>query len=80
MAIMDWAAWCLILGLSFISIGGLLVWAYGDSMGVRKTGIAHMGDLPRSAHFNGLLIYGIVLMVLGLGCLFQGTILLSHAG
>lgn len=74
MAIMDWAAWCVIAGLSFLSIGGLLIWAYGDSMNPRKieVGLGVTGNKPPS--FMGVIVYGIALMVLGLGCLVQGTL------
>lgn len=44
MAIMDWAAWCVIAGLSFLSIGGLLLWAYGDSMNPEKADEDHQED------------------------------------
>lgn len=74
MAIMDWAAWCVIAGLSFLSIGGLLIWAYGDSMNPRKVEVNLAGSANKPPSFMGVIVYGIALMVLGLGCLVQGTL------
>ncbi len=75
MAIMDWAAWCVIAGLSFLSIGGLLLWAYGDSMNPKKiqVSLALSSDAAKS-NFMGVIVYGIALMMIGLGCLVQGTL------
>ena len=78
MAIMDWAAWCVIAGLSFLSIGGLLLWAYGDSMNPKKAEAMltqSRGDRP---NFMGVIVYSIALMVLGLGCLVQGTLFIMN--
>ncbi|NDE90657.1 MAG: hypothetical protein EB059_05915 [Alphaproteobacteria bacterium] len=79
MAIMDWGAWSVIAGLSFLSIGGLLIWAYGDSMNPKKMGTPFDGNVnaPRP-DFVGVVIYGVVLMIIGLGCLVQGTLFLLH--
>ena len=74
MAIMDWAAWCVIAGLSFLSIGGLLIWAYGDSMNPRKVDAGFDVSSGKRPNFMGVIVYGIALMVLGLGCLVQGTL------
>ena len=75
MAIMDWAAWCVIAGLSFLSIGGLLIWAYGDSMNPKKVQVSLdlSGDTSKP-NFMGVIVYGVGLMVVGLGCLVQGTL------
>lgn len=78
MGIMDWAAWSLIAGLSFISIGGLLIWTYGDSINAKQTlglELSEQASIARK-RYAGLLIYGVVLIVLGLGCLFQGSLFL----
>lgn len=75
MGIMDWAAWCVIAGLSFISIGGLLIWAYGDAVSLRHGNVSL--DSPALAarrSFTSLVIYSIGLLVLGLGFLVQGTL------
>lgn len=75
MAIMDWAAWCVIAGLSFLSIGGLLIWAYGDSLNPRKIEVGIVGQVNNTRpNFIGVIVYGIVLIVIGLGCLVQGTL------
>ncbi len=73
MAIMDWAAWCVIAGLSFLSIGGLLIWAYGDSLNPRKVE-SSLSDGAGQPGFMGVIVYGVSLIVLGLGCLVQGTL------
>lgn len=75
MAIMDWAAWCVIAGLSFLSIGGLLIWAYGDSMNPKKVQVSlALSDGAAKPSFMGVIVYGIALMVIGLGSLVQGTL------
>lgn len=78
MGIMDWAAWSLIAGLSFLSIGGLLIWTYGDSINARRTAGLELDAQAIIARrrYAGLLIYGVALIVLGLGCLFQGSLFL----
>ncbi|MDX1922362.1 MAG: hypothetical protein SFW65_04450 [Alphaproteobacteria bacterium] len=78
MAIMDWAAWCVIAGLSFLSIGGLLIWAYGDSMNPKKVEAGLAGMTSKRPSFMGVIVYGIALMVVGLGCLVQGTLFLMN--
>ncbi len=78
MAIMDWAAWCVIAGLSFLSIGGLLLWAYGDSMNPEKADAGLSSINSKRPSFMGVIVYGIALMVLGLGCLVQGTLFLIN--
>jgi hypothetical protein len=74
---MDWAAWCVIIGLSFTAIGGLLVWAYGSSirLWVHST-VGDAGGVASRKQFTGVLIYSVVMIVLGLGCLAQGSILI----
>jgi hypothetical protein len=74
MAIMDWAAWCVIAGLSFLSIGGLLIWAYGDSLSPKKAPVNFVGQADSRPNFMGVIVYGIALIVMGLGCLVQGTL------
>jgi hypothetical protein len=74
MAIMDWAAWCVIAGLSFLSIGGLLLWAYGDSMNPKKADAGLVQTKTDRPDFMGVIVYSLALMVLGLGCLVQGTL------
>lgn len=75
MAIMDWAAWCVIAGLSFLSIGGLLIWAYGDSLNPKKIEVSlSLSNSTPKPNFMGVIVYGVALMVLGLGCLVQGTL------
>lgn len=78
MGIMDWAAWSLITGLSFISIGGLLIWTYGDSINAKRTLGLELDAQAVTARkrYASLLIYGVVLIVIGLGCLFQGSLFL----
>lgn len=76
MSIMDWAAWCVIIGLSSIAIGGLLIWAYGDAMKVwteRRPADDSSGVIARK-QFTGVLIYSMVMIVVGLGSLVQGTL------
>jgi hypothetical protein len=79
MAIMDWAAWCVIAGLSFLSIGGLLLWAYGDSLNPKKVEVGIVGQTNNNRQsFMGVIVYGFTLMVLGLGCLVQGTLFILN--
>lgn len=76
MSIMDWAAWSVIAGLSFISIGGLLLWAYGDN--IKLPGVTAMNRsgsaVAARRGFTGVIIYSIALLLFGLGFLIQGTL------
>jgi hypothetical protein len=80
MGIMDAAAWSLIWGLSFMSIGGLLIWAYGNSLSLKKakagSETVQLHDLKK--RFAGILIYSLLLIIIGLGSLVQGTLFLLH--
>lgn len=79
MAIMDWAAWCVIAGLSFVSIGGLLIWAYGEAIELRGGKGLKSPALTSRQQFTGVLIYSVVLIILGCGLLAEGTLLLSRS-
>jgi hypothetical protein len=80
MGIMDLAAWCVIIGLSFISIGGLLLWTYGETLNTRRTEANDMAALVSKRRFSGVLIYSVALIMLGLGSLVQGTLFILHGG
>lgn len=76
MSIMDWAAWSVIAGLSFISIGGLLIWAYGESMSAKNRVNLATDKLSVTArrNFAGVLGYSAALIVFGFGFLVRGTL------
>ncbi len=78
MSIMDWAAWCVIIGISCVAIGGLMLWAYGDSMRLwlDRKGADDEATLAGRRQFTGVLIYSMVLIVVGLAFLAQGTLFL----
>jgi hypothetical protein len=77
MSIMDLAAWSLIAGLSFISVGGLLIWAYGNSMqGKDYQRVAAGKAMAARKSFTSVLMYSAVMIVVGLGFLLQGTFFL----
>jgi multisubunit Na+/H+ antiporter MnhC subunit len=77
MAFADLTAWRVILGLSLMSVGGLVLWAYG----ARRTGsvVASLGpeaEATRNFHLNlvrWFFIYGVLVIA-------AGTLLLLWAG
>jgi hypothetical protein len=80
MSNMDWSAWCVIIGLSAIAMGGLVLWAYGDSIQLwltRKTA-DNQEALSSRRRFTGVLIYSAVMIVVGFGLLVQGSVMLLH--
>ncbi|HVY12092.1 MAG TPA: hypothetical protein VHB73_00845 [Alphaproteobacteria bacterium] len=78
MSMMDIAAWSLIAGLSFLSVGGLLIWTYGDCLQSSRPAQSHAAVNARK-NFMGVLIYSVAMTVAGLGMLVQGTFFLLHA-
>ncbi|MBI3418978.1 MAG: hypothetical protein HY053_02445 [Proteobacteria bacterium] len=78
MSIMDIAAWSLIGGLSLISVGGLLIWAYGDSLQVRQPGGGRTAVAARM-NFMGVLIYSVVMIIVGMALLLHGTFFLLNS-
>ena len=78
MSIMDLAAWSLIIGLSLISVGGLLIWAYGDSLQASKPSGAQAVVAARK-NFMGLLIYSVAMVVVGLVLMLQGSFFLLNS-
>lgn len=73
MAFSDLTAWRVILGLSLMSVGGLVLWAYG----ARHTGhviniIGPEAEATRNFHLNltrWFFIYGIIVIASGAGLL-----------
>ncbi len=80
MGLMDWNGWSIIFGLSFLSVGGLLVWAYGDSMRFWEGRTPSREERVMRLRFNGVIIYSTIMIVAGIVMLAGGTFaLLSHA-
>ena len=81
MSIMDLAAWSLIAGLSLISVGGLLIWAYGDSLQAKEYQglVKGAGAVAARRSFVNVLIYSVVMIVVGMVMLLQGTFFLLNS-
>jgi hypothetical protein len=81
MSIMDLAAWSLIAGLSLISVGGLLIWAYGDALQAKEYQSTAKGSAAVAARrsFVNVLIYSVVMIVVGMVLLLQGTFFLLNS-
>ena len=76
MAVSELAAWSVILGLALMSIGGLVLWAYGARR-AQSTVVASgpEAEATRNFHLNlvrWFFIYGILVIALGVSLLFWG--------
>jgi hypothetical protein len=81
MAFSDLTAWRVILGLSLMSVGGLVLWAYGTRH--MRTVVTSMGpeaEATRDFHLNlvrWFFIYGILVITSGAGLLlWAGSVFL----
>jgi len=76
MPVTQLAAWSVILGLSLMSVGGLVLWAYGARR-VRHAIAAAGPEAEATRNFHAHLvrwffIYGMFVIVLGAALLFWG--------
>jgi hypothetical protein len=71
MSIMDLGAWSLIIGLSLVSVGGLLIWAYGSTLRSHISGAK--GAVAARRSFVGVLIYSVIMIVVGGVVMLQGS-------
>lgn len=81
MAFSDLTAWRVILGLSLMSVGGLVLWAYGSHRARNLVSVTGPeAEATRNFHLNltrWFFIYGIIVVIAGAGLLlWAGSVFL----